>query len=48
MAGSPPRWGASPSQGAVRCGAPTLALGGDDEGWARASLAVPFARDTLF
>jgi hypothetical protein len=32
----------------LRCGAPTLALGGDDEGWARASLAVPFARDTLF
>ena len=32
----------------LRCGAPALSVDAAAEGWARASLAVPFARDTLF
>ncbi|MCC7271408.1 MAG: hypothetical protein IT561_01990 [Alphaproteobacteria bacterium] len=32
----------------LACGAPRLAHGDDAEGWRRASLSVPFVRDTLF
>ncbi|BBK30584.1 hypothetical protein STHU_12180 [Allostella humosa] len=32
----------------LRCAAPRLALGEDDQGWSRATVTVPFARDSLF
>ena len=37
-------WG----QPGLRCGAPRLALADDPEGWSRATLTIPFERDTLF